>query len=266
MGVSDGAVEFLAGSENRVETLVALRDVGSADQRTIADSVDASRRTVKRTLDALEERGWVVSVNATGPYRVTALGELVLDAYLDVTSRLSAADRLGPFLQRIPTSAFDLDPLALDDAEILVREENQPYAPMDRVLEVRRDATTIREVADIIQADSAAQLRERVENGELTATVVLESSVLDAVEENDGYATEFEAALRSDGATFYEYDGDVPFVFGLMDDTVVMGVTDEMGLPGAVVVSDAPDVREWAERRFEAFRTAAERLLPQREH
>lgn len=262
MAVSDGAVEFLAGSENRVETLVALRDAGVADQRSIADSVDASRRTVKRTLDALEERGWVVVENSTGPYRITALGELVLDAYLDVTDRLSAADRLGPFLQRIPTDEFDLDPLTLEDAEIIVRGENQPYAPMDRVLEVRRDASTIREVADIIQADSAAQLRERVENGELTATVVLEASVLDAVEENDGYAEEFEAALASDGATFYQYEGDVPFVFGLMDDTVVMGVTDDMGIPDAVVVSDTPDVRDWAERRFEAFRGESNRILP----
>ncbi len=265
MGVSDGTVEFLAGSENRVETLVALRDAGVADQRSIAESVEASRRTVKRTLDALEERGWVVAENSTGPYRVTALGELVLDAYLDVIDRLSAADRLGHFLQRIPTNEFDLDPLALEDAEVVVREENQPYAPMDRVLEVRRDASTIREVADIVQADSAAQLRERVENGELTATVVLEASVLDAVEKNDGYAEEFDAALASDGATFYKYEGDVPFVFGLMDETVVMGVTDEMGIPDAVVVSDAPAVRDWAERRFEAFRAESDMILPARE-
>lgn len=262
MVVSDGAVAFLAASENRVEALEALREVGQADQRTVGASVDASRRTVKRTLDALEDRGWVVAENSTGPYRITALGDLVLDAYLDVVDRLAAADRLGPFLERVPADAFDLDPLALADAEIVVRAENQPYAPMDRVLAVRREASTIREVADIIQADSAGQLRERVEAGELTATVVLESGVLDAVSENDGYADEFEAALASDGTDFYAYEGDVPFVFGLMDDTVVMGVTDDVGIPDAVVVSDDPAVREWAEALFESYRDAATKLAP----
>lgn len=259
---SNGAVSFLAASENRVEALVALRESGPTDQRSVAESVDASRRTVKRTLVALEERGWIVSVAGSGEYRISALGTLVLDAYLDVMERLSAADQLGAFLEHVPAEQFDLDPLALADAEVVTRGENQPYAPMDRVLEVRRNASHIREVVDIIQADSAGQLRERVVAGELEAEVVLEAGVLDAVAEHDGYAEEFEAALAADNVTFHVFEGEVPFVFGLMDDVVVMGVTDEMGMPDTVVVSDDPVVRKWAENRFESYRERADRLTP----
>lgn len=262
MDVSSGAVSFLAGSENRVEVLVALREAGEADQRTVAADVDASRRTVKRALDALEGRGWVARERGTGPYRVSALGDLVLDAYLDVLERLSVADRLGPFLAHVPAAAFDLDPVALADAEVVARGGNTPYAPMDRVLEVRRNASRVREVVDVIQADSASQLRERVEDGDLTAEVVLQAGVLDAVGEHDGYAAEFEAALAADGATFHVTEADVPFVFGLMDDQVVVGVTDDEGMPGALVVSDDPAVREWAESLFEAYRDGAEELQP----
>lgn len=262
MVVSNGAVSFLAASENRVDVLVTLRNSGPVDQRTVAEGVDASRRTVKRTLDALEERGWVVETTVNGEYRISALGELVLDAYLDVVDRLSVADRLGPFLERIPADALDIDPLAFADAEVVVREEGKPYAPMDRVLEIRRDASHIREVADIVQADSAQQLRERVESGELEAEVVLEAGVLDAVADHDGYAAEFEAALASDGATFYVFEGEVPFVFGLMDETVLLGVTDDMGVPGATVVSDRPEIRAWAVDRFESYRDRATELTP----
>lgn len=254
------AVAFLAASENRVETLAALREGGWTDGRAVAESVDASRRTVTRTLGALEERGWVASENATGPYRLSALGRVVFDAYADATERLSAADRLAAFLARVPADAFDLDPAALADADVVVRGENMPFAPMDRVLELRREASEIREVVDVVQADSAAQLRERVEAGELRAEVVVESGVLDAVSEEDGYAAEFEAALAADGCSFFVYEGSLPFVFGLLDDTVVVGVNDGEGLPEAVVVSESPAVREWAAARFESYRERATAL------
>lgn len=262
MGVSNGAVSFLAASENRVEALLALQESGPADLRTVATAVDASRRTVKRALDGLEERGWVVSGTGNGEYRISALGSLVLDSYLDVVDRLSAGDRLAPLLERVAADDLGIDPLALADAEVVVKAENQPYAPMDRVLEIRRNASRIREVVNIVQADSADQLRERVERGELEAEVVLEAGVLESLGTNDEYAASFESALQADGATFYVYRGTVPFVFGVMDGTVVLGVTDEMGMPEAAVVSDDPDVREWAESRFESYRAAADEVTP----
>lgn len=263
MVVSNGALTFLAGSENRVEVLMLLRDDGPFEQRGIVDAVDASKRTVKRSLDSLEDHGWVSASDRRKEYRITALGELVLDAYTDVVDRLSVADRLGPFLERVPADALDIDPLALVDAEVVTRGDNQPYAPMDRVLEVRRDASHIREVVDIIQADSVGQLRERVESGDLEADVVLEAGVLDAVAENDGYADQFEAALAADDVTFHVFDGSLSFVFGVMDDVVVLGVTDNQGLPEAVIISDDPTVRQWATARFESYRDRGRRLTPE---
>lgn len=260
MSSSNGAVSFLAGSENRVETLRAVRRNEVVEQREIAATLDASRRTVKRSLNDLEERGWVISENGPGAWRISALGDVVLDAYLDVVERLEPATHLAPFLGRIPPETFDLDLRTLVDAELVVSAENRPYAPMDRVLEVRRNAGTIREVVNIVQADSASQLRQRVENGDLEAEVVLEAGVLDAIATNDGYAEEFEAALAADGVTFYAYEGSVPYVLGLMDDTVLLGVNDERGMPEAVVVSEADEVRAWAESRFEAYRDDAEEL------
>lgn len=262
MPLSNGVVSYLTGSENRVETLRAVRADGVVEQRTIADSVDASWRTVKRTLNDLEERGWVLAVDGVGEWRISALGATVLDAYLDFVDRLEPATHLAPFLRRIPPGTLDIELDALADAEVVVSAENQPYAPMDRVLEIRRNAGRIREVVNIVQADSASQLRERVENGDLEAEVVLEAGVLDAIATNDEYAEEFEGALAADGVTFYAYEGSVPYVLGIMDDTVLLGVTDEKGMPEAMVKSDADEVREWAESRFEAFREDAEEVTP----
>lgn len=262
MGVSNGAVSFLAASANRVAALLALRESGAGDLRSVAEEVDASRRTVKRTLDALEERGWVITEDENGEYRISSLGALVLESYLDVVDRLEAADRLAPFLEQISVAELGLSPMALADAEVVVKAENQPYAPMDRVLEIRRNASEIREVVNIVQGDSAAQLRERVERGELEAEIVLEDGVLEAISANEEYADEFEATLGTDGVRFYVYDDTIPFVFGLMDDTVILGVNDDMGMPEAVVVSEAPAVREWAHSRFESYRSAASELEP----
>lgn len=255
-------VSFLAASENRVDALLALRELGAADLRSVAETVDASRRTVKRILDALEERGWILSKTNDREYRISALGWLVLDSYLDVVDRLETADQLAPLLERISAEELGLDPLALAGADVIVKGDNQPYAPMDRVLRIRRNASEIREVVNIVQADSAAQFRDRVERGELTATVILEAGVVNAVTSNDDYAESFEGALGADGASFYVFDGVVPFLLGVMDDTVVLGATDDEGIPDTIVVSEDPVVRDWAESRFESYREAAEEITP----
>lgn len=50
-------VRFLSQSDNRVAILAALAEDGAMDRYELESTVDATRRTVLRTLNRLAERG-----------------------------------------------------------------------------------------------------------------------------------------------------------------------------------------------------------------
>jgi predicted transcriptional regulator len=256
MDAPDDAVAFLAASSNRVTLLGRLRTQGPARRRTCYELLDASRRTVKRTLSALEDRGWVRQTD--DGYHVTALGDVVYVEYDRMQQTLSVAERLRPFLRNVPGDAFDLDLRHLADAEVVFAEDSSPYAPMDRALEFRRGSSRLRELSSVVARDSVAQLTERLdEEDQFDVEVVLSADAVESARANDDYASDFGDHRTADALSMYVYEGTLPFLLTIGDESVALGATDESGVPAALVVSDADRVRSWASDVYERYRAAA---------
>lgn len=193
-------------------------------------------------------------------YRLSALGELVLDEYERVTEHLGVGHRFASVLERVPAERFDLDPLVLSEADIVERAENDPYAPVERVLDLLASTGEFRAVVDVLRIGASGQIQERILAGDLSAEVVVHADAIEASLADDGFAALLESVLTADTTTFHVYEDDISFLLGIMDDVVVLGVTDDQGLFDAVLVSDSPVVRKWAIDRFEAYRAAASEL------
>lgn len=249
-------IRFLAVSENRRDVLRAVCGEGPLPREAIERRLDASRRTVKRALDALAEHNYVEREEEE--YRPTALGSHVCSAYASMEESLALSERLEPVLGRIPDGAFDLDPGHLAGATVRTAEEGGPYRILERVLELRREATRIRELSSVVEERSVHQLRDRLDSGaDLDVEFVLTADAAERASEVETYESPHRAILESDATSGYVYDGSFPFVLGIFDETVVLGV-DGGDLPHAMVESDDPDVRAWAEETFAEYRRAAE--------
>jgi len=168
--MSDTALEYLAGSVVRPDSLAVLRDGGRLSLRDLADRVSASRRTVKRTLNAMESRGWVRPTN--GAYELTALGVAMLSAYETFRERSHTATRLRPFLEHVPASLFDLDIDVLADATV-VTPDDDPTVIADRLVDLRSGATRIREYTPYLLLDSVRQFADQVGGDQLYPDVTL---------------------------------------------------------------------------------------------
>ncbi|MFB6103347.1 MAG: helix-turn-helix transcriptional regulator [Haloplanus sp.] len=251
----DTALEYLVGSPVRPATLTALRDAGPLSIRTLEGRVSASRRTLKRTLGTMESRGWVRPVD--GGYQLTALGASILAAYERCRETKRIAEEFSPFLRQTPAPGFDLDLDTLAEAT-LIRTDDDPTAPIDRLLELRADATRVRECAPFLLLDSVRQLADRVANGEPPPQVTL--ILRDCSPTPEGYSPEycdrFETLLSASSVDLYRTD-DVPFAFGIADDHAFIGSADTDGMPGTLVESDSPEFVDWVERTFEQRREAA---------
>lgn len=255
MTVVEDELEFLLRSENRTGLLVALREGQPLDRYDLETRLDASRRTVSRALDALTERGYIAESEAG--YALTAYGATMVDAYRDALHRGQVAEQYRPLLEHLDTRTFDLDPALLEGAELTVAGEASPFALLNRTLELREGASRVREVAPGIEKASVEQLGQRVrDKEEFEMEVVLPPGAVDAVEEDADFGKDHITARESSAVDFYVTDGPVRTFVGVMDDTVALA-TGVDGQPEALVESDDPELRAWAEARIDEIRDAA---------
>lgn len=253
---SEGGLSFLTRSETRIGIMRRLAAVGPCRRETLAESLGVSERTVKRTLDEFDSREWITETPSGCV--LTALGEHVLEAYESATDRLAIGDKLEPLLKRVRADRSDIPIESFRDAEVVEATGNNPNATIERVLAFRESADRLRELSSLVTKESAGQLTQRVEEGDIDhVEVVLERDVVDTIEENPEYREPFERTVEADAVSMFVYEESFPFLIVLAEQQVALAVTDDAGLPAALVIADDPEAYEWAERTYDQFRDAA---------
>jgi len=250
-------LSFLTSSSARSRVLLALDAEGKLVREELYGRIDASRRTVKRALSALDDRGYVADNGGT--YRPTALGRAVANAHRAYVERTDRAERLAPFLSRVDPDEFDLDLEQLGNVEVVAGDEAAPLAAFDRFAELRAAADTVRMVSPVVQAESVAQVAAHAgtDTDTFSFEVVLAADAVDAAREE--YGEKFRETLGADEFATYRYEGEVPFVVAVLDDVTAFAVS-ENGRPSVLVLSESDAAREWANETFERFRERATRL------
>lgn len=251
------ALEYLAASSVRPDVLAVLREHGLLSLRDLADHVSASRRTVKRTLSAMESRGWVRKLN--GGYELTALGETLLSAYERFRERSHVAIRLRPVLEHVPASMFDFDIEALTDATV-VAPDDDPTAFADRMVALRADATRIREYAPFLMLDSVRQLARHVENGQHGPDTTLVVRTDAPPQSSPEYRERFETLVGAPGVDIRRHPDGPMLGFGIADGRAFIGAPSDDGTPCFLLESEASELVSWVERQFESCLAAAEPL------
>lgn len=255
MAAAEDELAFLLRSGNRTELLLALGGTQPLDRYDLEGRLDASRRTVTRALDALNERGYVRETDEG--YSLTAFGRAVAEAYRDCRRQVALAAEYRPLLEHLDTRLFDIDPELLEGAELTVASETSPFVVLNRTLELREGASRIREAAPGIEKRSVEQLASRLRHGSgLEMEVVLPPDAVETVAEADAFAGDHAVARDSEAVEFYVAPEPFSVFVGVMDDTAALA-TGEDGEPLALVESDRPAFREWAEARLDEFRDAA---------
>lgn len=253
----DTAIEYLVGSTVRPDTLAVLRDHGRLSLRALEDQLSASRRTVKRTLSAMESRGWVRPVDGT--YELTAFGAMILSAYEEFRECERTVTRLRPFLEHVPARTFDLGVETVADATV-ISPEDDPTAFVDRLVELRAGTSRLRQYTPFLLLDSVRQLAEQVRNGQSTPDVMLVLGTDAPPQASPEYAEQFETLADAPSVDIRLYSDGPPIGFGVADGHAFFGAADSRDIPHSLLVSDAPGVVAWVEREFEAYFDAAEPL------
>ncbi|WP_225336506.1 helix-turn-helix transcriptional regulator [Halomicrobium urmianum] len=253
---ADDAVQFLAGSSDRLALLTSLAD-GPASPSELASERSLSRRSVQRNLAAFVDRGWAETDGGT--YDLTVTGALVAEKHAAYVADLERVDEFAPFFRHLPDRDHTPDPAWLADAELTVSTSEDPQAPVHRyVTRVEGlDTGRIQMLSPVLSRlfhDAHASLAIE---GVHTDLVMPAAMVERARERNP---IEFKGVVAVDVLTLYRHPE--PFSVGLTlaDDRLLMAAYDDEKQLQALVESANPAFHAWASALFDRYQESAERV------
>ena len=243
-------IEHLALSSNRVEVLQLL----AADRRTrneLAEATGASQATLGRILGDFGERSWIRREG--GEYVATATGRLLASGFTDLLTVVETERKLRGIVAYLPTDEMDFDLGHLADATVTAPTGTRPNAPVQRVVDLLRDADDVRVFSHAFNERSLTTVQERVTDGDRTFRGVFSGSAIDALAEDSELRRRLEHLLESEGVELRVHEEGIPLAVTIADDTVHVLVRDENGVLRASVDTDDPTVRSWARDAFERY-------------
>lgn len=227
----------------------------SQDKRELVDSVSSSRSTVNRATRELESMG--VVEYGEGEYVVTPLGRTIADGFNQVMESVELRLELEPFLRWIPNNQRDFELQQLADAELFLPEPGDPWAMVNRHVTVLGQTDDIRCVLPLVGLHGHEAAYEQIVEAGARGEIVAQPEVVETMKTNPSYAELTKEMAETGRFQMYQYDGQIPYFVGLLDNIVQIGV-DEDGEPRALVETRDPNAREWAANKIEEYKQQAD--------
>lgn len=156
----------------------------------LSTALDLSRSTIDRSIRELETQ-YLVEPNPNG-YMTTVAGQLALEEYDRLDSRLSNFDRFARALSVLPPDA-PVDASLLANSEVTLADPTNPHQPIDAYAAVLERATHVRTMVPAVIPQLVDASHRRIVEEELTAQVVLSEAVLERL--IAAYTERFQGAL-----------------------------------------------------------------------
>lgn len=245
-------VTFLTRSEHRIAVLDAVAETPRA-RHELRELTGASRVTVNRILDDLEDRGWIIRQN--GRCEATAKGAFVADEVTGLVSNLAVSEELDDALQWVPTEAFDFDLTHLQDAEVFRKTDWEDHTEtIRRITDLVNRTSRIWGTAVGFSHEVVNAIRETTTEGAASFEVVIEESALDMIRNDSSLRHSFHEMLKSENTSIARHTGqDSLHMVMVFDQTVmVCGKPSGEGPRPGWIRTDDDTVRSWARVYFES--------------
>ena len=230
---------------DRADVLACCRD-NPCTRSEIVDRTDRSRATVYRTTTELSERGMLAET--VDGFVTTDAGVVMVAAAGRAINAKRSIDNLGPLLERIDSPELAANAHQLADAEVVVANETNPYAPADRAMELWQQSARVRVVTTATGSREALieGTRLMVES-DISVDLCYTPTLLDTFRT---VAPELlEETVAEPNVRMHNAE-ELPFSFAIHDDVASVTATGETGSPTAIAMSENPGARVWLEELF----------------
>lgn len=243
-------VDYLARSEHRVRALLAMaRRPQSRDDLLAMTGV--SRSTIRRTLREFEKRSWIRRDG--GQFEATRLGAFVAAGMQDLVDRLETERTVREVWEWLPPadSGFTVEMCA--DATVTVADADDPYRPVKRFLSLLRETDRFRFVGfDVAFLEPCKdELCAEIIAG-MDTEIVTPPRVAQYIRRTNPEL--FSRTLDSGNLTVRLHDDLPTYGVSVFEERVAVTGYDPDSLSvRALIDTDEPAAREWAEGVYESY-------------
>lgn len=250
-------VAFLIRSKPRVIALDALAE-RPLDRSDLLDITGVSKTTIWRMMREFQKRHWVRKEGHS--YEATQLGVFVSTKVDELVEQIETERKLCEAWEQLPLEASGLHVEWVSDAVVTIAEAASPYRPVNRFVSLLQEAEHFRFVGfDLAILEPCKDvLRDRILDG-MRAEIIDSPSVARYIVTT--YPDHCNAVLESGNFTVRLHDDLPTHGISLFDDRVgVVCYEPDSGTVRALIDTARPEVREWAESRYEFYRREARPL------
>lgn len=251
-------VAFLSTSPNRMAILCCLREQPHS-RHVLTEMTGVSRVTLARILDDLEERNWITQAGTRS--EITPLGAWVCSEFIRLCEVLAEERTLRPVVPWFPPGGFGFPISALTDAEITLRTQADPTAPVGVFVRELESMTDYRAFSFSYTEPWFETTHERTLNDGLSWEWVTTPEVIQVLRADPRLSPRLREVLETGRAQIYTNE-DVNTVVLFGDDRVLIRLVDDDQAPAALITATHPDVWAWAEDTFTAYKTHGEPVDP----
>lgn len=250
-------IEFLVRSTHRVAGLDALAE-RPRTRAELREVTGASSSTIGRMLRQFERRNWIERDGDR--YDATQLGAFVASGMQDLVERIETERKLRAVWQWIPPEAGGFIIEMGADAVVTVAEADDPYRPVNRFVSLLRETDWFRFVGvDLALLEPCKdELRRRIVEG-MRTEIIDPPSVAKHILST--YPEHCSASFESGNLTVMLHDDLPSYGLSIFDDRIgIIGYDPDSGTVRALIDTDAPAAREWAESTYASYRREARPL------
>lgn len=249
-----GDIAYLARSHHRVPTLVVLTERPQS-RSELCELTDVSSSTMRRTLSEFDDRIWVRKDGHA--YVATRLGEAIASGMENLIERVETERTLRHVWPWLPDKISEFPFETWSELTVTVAEPDTPYCPVRRFESLLQNTTRLRFLRpEVALMDLCFDLiYQLVDDG-------VEMTLIDRPECHSYFLSTYpersSEMLQRDNFTILEHDDFPAYGIGLLDDCVAISCYEQgSGTVHAVIDTNAPAIREWAESTYESYRREA---------
>jgi predicted transcriptional regulator len=249
-----GDIAYLTRSEHRIPALVSLTE-RPRSRSELCELTGVSSSTIRRTLTEFEDRLWIRKDDYQ--YVATRLGEAIASGTEDLLDRVVTERKLRDVWQWIPDEVTDFPIETWSELTVTVADPDVPYRPVTRFKSLLQKTTTLRYLGpEVALMDPCFDvLYQQVEDG-------VDVTLIDRPNCHTYFLSMYpersSELLQQDNFTILEHDELPPYGTGLLGERVVISCYEQdSGTVRAVIDTDVPTVREWAQSVYERYRSDA---------
>lgn len=249
---NNGTEELMELVKRRSELLECLCDE-CKDKRALNDAVGVSRSTVDRGTRELEAVNLITWKD--GEYTLTTCGHLAASIYRRYREQMQLLNDYTPLLQWIPIEAFDFELNWLTDADLYLPERGDPYAMINRHVQVINEADQYRVLLPLTGLHAHQAAHDNIVSKGGTGEAIVAPTVADTWQNDESYREYTDEMLATGRFQYSITDEPIPYFVGLFDESLVqIGVSNDEG-PRALLETATDEMRSWAKEKLESYKS-----------